>query len=185
METPHHPPTPTTYNDEEVQTLSLIMIPEGVGKVPYNFTCRVCERDWLLTATIGSMYEGREKIGNENITIALCFDCAIEALQTNTYKANIATNWSEKEAWVYSKVLIRKFCCCYCGKSCDTNYKVSDGFRGKIPFYKYVFQTAHKFCYLCYHKVKRLPAQDNSTFLNPSTCSGDHSTTDPLDNISV
>lgn len=169
--------------DKAVQTLCPIPVPKGEAFKNYNFTCRICSRYWILNATEGLMYSAYEKHGNSINKITLCFDCSNEKQQGNILRETAVTHWAAKEAWQYALVLITRFQCCHCGHNVDANYTLNDGHRGKIPFYKYIGQNNHKFCYLCFNKVQNLPLNDR--YLNPALCPGDHSDEDPLDSIEL
>jgi len=119
------------------------------------------------------MYRAYEKVNDIINEIILCIDCALEKQQRNQLQRNEEVNWSLPAVWQKTLVLINQFCCCFCGRNCDLNYKLTDGYRGKIPFHKYVFQPTHKFCNECFSTVTSLPNREE--WLNPIECKGDHS----------
>lgn len=160
-----------------------IPIPKGEAFKNYNFTCRICSRYWVLTLKVGQTYNAFEKSGDRIRPITLCFDCSNEKDQGNILRKSVLLHWSSLEAWLRTPVLITRFQCCYCGKNVDANYSLNDGHRGKIPFFKYIGQSNHKFCYLCFNKIQSI--QLNHRYLNPDLCPGNHSGKDPIDNIQL
>jgi len=153
----------TTRRDQGIQTLT--PIPYEEGQVYANIDCYKCGRLWIPYCTEIILYDF--------YGTRLCFDCANERDQAKFLWDTEDINFMNAKAWLPIKVKISDFDCCNCGKSCDVNYKVTDGFIGKIPFYIYLGSRRHRFCIHCFELVKL-----DVHRLNPQNCRHLHTTSD-------
>lgn len=166
--------------EQAVQTLRPIPIEDVDNLETYDITCCSCVRwnkslfyweliphnsnstfylkirYWIPNSQEILLYEAfRKKTPNSPIEkVRICFECGQELIRYKDILQNEENNYLNRNAWMSCKVLISKFNCCSCGTSCDANYKVTDGFIGKIPFYRFAFVKPHQFCLLCYQNVK-------------------------------
>ena len=123
------------------------------------------------------MYEAfRKKTPDAPIeNVRICFECGEELLRYKEKIQNEENSYKNRNAWMPCKVLISKFNCCSCGTSCDANFKVTDGFIGKIPFFRFAFLKQHQFCVLCYQNVKNgVPNAGARNILDPNQCTRSH-----------
>jgi len=142
--------------DQEVQTLRPIPYNDVLSYL--NIDCWECKRLWIPSSTEIVLY----RIDEEK---SMCFHCANEVDQERFLRRTQELVYTNPKAWMQVEVSIHKFSCCNCGNSCDNNYRVSDGFVGKIPFVTFVGDKRHRFCILCFEIVK-----NDLRKLNPLNC---------------
>ena len=165
-----------TFTDRGAQTLTPIPIPDTEeGRRAYSFDCFLCEKYWIPRATEALMYKAYRKVSDAIEEVRICFECASERLQRAILSETQSDSYLNKDSWFSFHVMILKFNCCKCGLSVDRNYKITDGYAGKIPFVGYVFRTRHKFCVLCWELVKDGSEDENGkVLLDPSRCNRNH-----------
>ena len=162
-------------DDESIQKLRPIPIEDPDHIETYDITCCLCERMWIVSSQEILMYEAFKKTDNSVKKVRICFECGTEKVTKDLIRANECNDFRNENAWMKCKVLISDFRCCYCGDSCDVNFKVTDGYIGKLPFVRFAFIKNHKFCFLCWENVKSgAPDAKGRIRLDPKQCRPNH-----------
>ena len=163
--------------EQAVQTLRPIPIEDVDNIETYDITCCLCIRYWIPNSQEILLYEAfRKKTPDAPIEkVRICFECGQELLRYKEILRTEENTYLNFNAWMSCKVLISKFSFCSCGTSCDANFKVTDGFIGKIPFMRFAFLRNHQFCILCYQNIKNgVTIAGNRNLLDPNQCTRNH-----------
>lgn len=165
--------------EKSSQTLRPIPIEDVNNLETYNISCVKCDRMWIVSSQEILMYEAFKRTGDGVEKTRICFECGAEKIRKNYVLKHEKNDYRNENAWMKCKVLISEFRCCACGNSCDVNFKVTDNFVGKIPFFRYCFKKRHQFCCLCFENVKSGIADSKGRIiLDPKQCRRNHGNAD-------